>query len=70
MARKQITLLTRDDLRSRGIIFAKSHLRRLWSRGDFPAPIRLSERKLVWDKRAIDKWIARRADAQRSERPT
>jgi prophage regulatory protein len=61
--KKYQLLLTRKDLKARGITFCPTHLLRLIKRGDFPAPIRLGQRKRFWDEEEIDAWIARRAGA-------
>jgi predicted DNA-binding transcriptional regulator AlpA len=53
-------LLTRDDLAARGISYGRSQLRRMWQRGDFPEPKRLSPHKLVWLEPEIDAWIVQR----------
>lgn len=37
---------------SRSTIYAKI------SKGEFPAPIRISENRVAWDSAAIDAWIA------------
>lgn len=51
------------DLPAKGILYGKTHLRRLVDRGDFPAPIRLSPRKPAWLETDLDRWIAERAAA-------
>jgi prophage regulatory protein len=56
--RKIRRLLTREDLAARGIHFGKTHLRKMWQRGEFPAPIRLTERKLAWVEAEVERWIA------------
>jgi hypothetical protein len=56
-------LLSRADLRARGIVYSPTHLRRLWQHGKFPRPLRLSERKLAWDKQAIDQWLGNTKEA-------
>lgn len=51
-------LLSPRDLRALGITYHINHLRRLWQRGEFPAPVHLSARKIVWSKLSILRWIA------------
>ena len=51
-------LLSLRDLRALGITYHMNHLRLLWQRGDFPVPVHLSARKIVWRKNSILKWIA------------
>jgi hypothetical protein len=46
-----------DGLREKGIHYHPNHLRRLWQRGDFPAPFKPSPRKLAWWEDAIDAWL-------------
>lgn len=36
---------------------SKTHLYRLIQRGDFPAPVSLSERVRVFDESAVDEWL-------------
>jgi predicted DNA-binding transcriptional regulator AlpA len=47
-----------DGLAEKGVRFCRNHLRRLWTRDEFPRPVRLSPRKLVWPESAIDHWLA------------
>jgi Prophage CP4-57 regulatory protein (AlpA) len=51
-------LLARRDLVLKGIDYHPNHLRQLWQRGDFPAPFKLSPRKLVWRESVVDAWLA------------
>lgn len=37
---------------------SKSHIYRLIKAGDFPKPIKISERVSVWDEAALDEWLA------------
>lgn len=50
--------LTLRDLPEKGIQYHVNHLRRMWGDGRFPPPIYLSPRKVCWDERVIDAWIA------------
>lgn len=45
-------------LQSKGISFKRSHLTLLCKNGKFPQPVRLSERKIYWLEKDIDKYIA------------
>jgi Prophage CP4-57 regulatory protein (AlpA) len=51
-------LLGPKDLPGRGICFHMNYLRKLWTRGDFPRPIKISARKIAWPEAVIDAWIA------------
>lgn len=42
----------------------RSSLYRAIAAGDFPAPIKLSERASAWDARAVDRWILARIAAR------
>lgn len=37
---------------------SKTHLYRLIERGQFPRPVKLSDRVSVWDAACIDRWLA------------
>jgi predicted DNA-binding transcriptional regulator AlpA len=41
-----------------GIHYHMNHLRRMWKRGDFPAPHHLSARKLAWKSADLIAWVA------------
>jgi hypothetical protein len=56
-------LLSPKDLRDKGINYHPNHLRKLWQRGNFPAPTHLSPRKIVWREDVIDAWIASKSEA-------
>ncbi|MDJ1633209.1 helix-turn-helix transcriptional regulator [Rhizobium rhizogenes] len=49
-----------DDLKSKGIVFSKTHIYRLMKAGKFPRPAKLSPRQNVWSEEEIDSWIAGR----------
>ena len=51
------------DLQAKGIKYATTHIRRMWQSGRFPKPIYLSPRKIVWDERTVDAWVASKIDA-------
>ena len=50
-------LLRRRDV-SKKLGISKTQIYRLISRGEFPAPRKLSERVSVWDESEIDAWLA------------
>ena len=37
---------------------SKTHLYRLIERGQFPRPVKLSDRVSVWDSALIDRWLS------------
>lgn len=51
-------LLGWTELRQKGITTNKDHLRRLWTRGEFPKPIHISVRRIAWVEAEIDQHIA------------
>lgn len=44
---------------------SKTHIYRLMQRGQFPAPVRLSERVVAWDEAVICAWLNERFAAGR-----
>jgi predicted DNA-binding transcriptional regulator AlpA len=58
-----IRYLTPKDLREKGVPYGMNHLRRLWQSGKFPAPTKLSERKLVWIESEIEAYVAAKMKA-------
>jgi hypothetical protein len=58
-------LLVPAELKSRkGIPYHLNHLRRMWKRGQFPRPVRLSPHRIAFYEHEVDAWIAaRRGDA-------
>lgn len=53
----------------RRVGLGKTFIYRLIARGEFPAPIRLTERAVAWPASAIDRWIAERVAASVNEQP-
>lgn len=51
------------DLPDLGIHYHINHLRRLWTKGDFPKPLKLSPRKIAWREADLLAWIASRVRA-------
>ncbi|MBY3054472.1 AlpA family phage regulatory protein [Rhizobium leguminosarum] len=52
-------LLSRADLKSRGITFEDTQLRELVKIGKFPKPVKMGLRRNAWLESDIDAWIAR-----------
>ena len=42
------------------INISKTHLYRLIKAGEFPQPIKLSARVVVWEEKAVDDWLAQK----------
>jgi prophage regulatory protein len=59
-ARTHYRLLSRDDLRARGIMYSRVHLDRLMKEGKFPRCIALGENRKAWIESEIDQFIARK----------
>lgn len=57
-------LRIRDVCSRTGI--SRTHLYRLVSRGQFPAPVRLSDRVTVWREHDVQSWLSRRFAAVRA----
>ena len=45
------------------IALSRSTLDRLVNAGDFPAPIRLTERRLAYNAAAVDQWVRERLES-------
>ena len=58
--RKEITrskrFLAPRDLPDKGIHYHGNYLRKLWTTGKFPKPIKLSPHRLAWPEEVIDAW--------------
>ena len=50
-------LLSREDLKARGISYSRAQLWRKVKDKTFPAPVRLGENKIAWLSTEIDAWI-------------
>ena len=50
-------LISREDLRTRGISYSRAQLYRKVKDKTFPAPVRLGENKIAWLSTEIDAWI-------------
>ena len=60
-------LIGPKQLPDKGINYNMNHLRRMWGKGDFPAPIHTSERRIAWPEEVIDKWIDEKIAASAAE---
>jgi prophage regulatory protein len=58
-ASKPLRLLSRDDLKSKGISYCNVHLLRLEKDGKFPKRLYLSPARAAWLESEIDDYIAR-----------
>lgn len=50
-------LLSRDDLKRKGIRYSAAQLYRKIKDSSFPAPVRLGENRVAWPEDEIDAWI-------------
>lgn len=57
---KKTVLLTRADLRGRGITFSNVHQISLEQRGFFPRRVTLSPAKVAWIEAEVDAWLDNR----------
>lgn len=57
-----VSLLALREVRQR-VPFSRSTIYSKISKGEFPAPIRISENRVAWDSGAIDAWIADKLQA-------
>jgi prophage regulatory protein len=54
-------LLSREDLRARGIRWSRQHLDRMVKAGEFPRPLKLGAGTCAWLEPEINAWIEARA---------
>jgi prophage regulatory protein len=52
-----LILLSREDLKARGIRYSRAQLWRKVKNGSFPRPVRLGENRVAWLSTEIDGWI-------------
>jgi prophage regulatory protein len=52
---KQLKLKMGEDF------YSRDHLRRKCKSGEFPKPIRISDRRIAWIEQEIDDWLQQRA---------
>jgi prophage regulatory protein len=62
----QTAILRMPDVRAE-VGLSKSTIYALIDRGEFPAPIQLSTRAVGWERKAVELWLAKRADATRNK---
>ena len=55
-----IRVLDYAALQDRGIKYSKPHLWRMWTKGKFPKPVKLTPGRNVWRDSDIDEWIEKR----------
>jgi prophage regulatory protein len=60
-------LLDYDALRERGIHYSKPHLWRLWTKGKFPKPVKISPSRNAWVESEIDAWIDSKIEGRLAE---
>lgn len=48
----------------RRVSFSRSTIYAKIARGEFPAPVKISENRVAWDSAAIDAWIADKLQQQ------
>jgi prophage regulatory protein len=53
-----LRMLSRDDLRARGIKFSRQHLHRLIRQKRFPAPVKIGANTNAWLEPEIDEYLA------------
>jgi len=54
-------ILTFPQIQARGIPWCRDQLRRKCAKGEFPAPIAISDSRIAWLETEVDAWIAQRA---------
>ncbi len=57
----QIKILSRPDLKKKGIRWSRQHLQRLVTAGKFPKPVKLGPQTVGFLEHEIDAWIVERA---------
>lgn len=57
MAQPTRTLQPLREVQQR-VSFSRSTIYAKIARGEFPAPVKISENRVAWDSAAIDAWIA------------
>jgi prophage regulatory protein len=62
-------LLSREDLKLRGISYSPAELYRKIKDGSFPSPVRLGKNRVAWLENEIAKWIKAIALAPRERKP-
>jgi prophage regulatory protein len=62
-------LLSREDLKLRGISYSPAQLYRKIRDGSFPTPVRLGTNRIAWLEHEIAEWIDAIAVAPRQRKP-
>lgn len=62
MAQPARTLHPLREVQQR-VSFSRSTIYAKIARGEFPAPVKISENRVAWDSAAIDAWIADKLQA-------
>lgn len=62
-----VTLLSADDLKSKGISLSKSQRNALIKKGMFPKPIKIGMRAIAWPEPEIDAWVRQRMEDRDGE---
>jgi prophage regulatory protein len=60
-------LLSREDLKARGISYSRAQIYRKVKDGSFPKPVKLGENKVAWLATEIDAWIEAISAARHAE---
>ncbi len=55
--------LIHNDLRSKGILYSRAHVKRLVAQGKFPPPVKGLSKENAWHEPAIDRYVAERLAA-------
>jgi len=59
-----------EDLAAAYVGLSKTTFRTLWAGGDIPNPVKLSTKRQVWYKEALDEWLDRKAGITPASAPT
>ncbi|MEJ6397312.1 helix-turn-helix transcriptional regulator [Yoonia sp. 208BN28-4] len=57
-------LLAYEQLAEIGICYSKEHIRNMEKDGQFPVRVRLSPKRVAWDRNEITDWLRQRLDAR------
>jgi prophage regulatory protein len=69
----QVTLLSYERLRERGVEYSRTHVRRLEKRHEFPQHVQIGPNRIGWIQSEIDQFLAQRVarrDAARTSPAT
>jgi len=58
-----------EELAAAYVGLSKTTFRMLWDRGDIPAPVKLTTKRQVWYKDALDEWLDRKAGITPASQP-